>query len=120
MNSQRTGGESKSTEGLTSPETGGSSENQAPHRSLYSLLTLALGVGIGAAMTAFVNALQHVKVTEPYKANLVTSEGNKREHVPRCGAPRRRDLVGFKDSDQYNQECVENPRKIRALLGEAK
>ena len=38
-------------------------------------LTLALGVGIGAARTGFVNAMQHVKVTELYKANLVTSDG---------------------------------------------
>jgi quercetin dioxygenase-like cupin family protein len=39
-------------------------------------VTLALGIAIGASMTSFVNAMQHVKVTEIYKANLVTSEGN--------------------------------------------
>jgi quercetin dioxygenase-like cupin family protein len=35
-------------------------------------VTLALGI---AVMTGFVNAMQHVKVTELYKADLVTSEG---------------------------------------------
>jgi quercetin dioxygenase-like cupin family protein len=39
-------------------------------------VTLAFGIAIGAGMTSFVNAMQHVKVTEVYKANLVTSEGN--------------------------------------------
>ncbi len=39
-------------------------------------VTLALGIAIGASMTSFVNAMQHVKVTEVYKVNLVTSEGN--------------------------------------------
>jgi hypothetical protein len=30
-----------------------------------------------------VNAMQHVKLAEIYKADLVTSEGNGREHVRR-------------------------------------
>ena len=38
--------------------------------------TLALGIAVGAGMTSFVNAMQHVKVTEVYKVSLVTSEGN--------------------------------------------
>jgi quercetin dioxygenase-like cupin family protein len=38
-------------------------------------MTLALGIAVGAGMTGFVNAMQHVKVTELYKADLVTSEG---------------------------------------------
>jgi quercetin dioxygenase-like cupin family protein len=37
--------------------------------------TLALGIAIGAGMTGFLNAMQHAKVTELYKADLVTSEG---------------------------------------------
>jgi quercetin dioxygenase-like cupin family protein len=46
-------------------------------RSAFTLaMTLALGIAVGASMTSFVNAMQHVKLTELYKANLVTSEGN--------------------------------------------
>ena len=37
--------------------------------------TLALGIALGAGMTSSRNAMQHVKVTELYKADLVTSEG---------------------------------------------
>ena len=37
--------------------------------------TLALGITVGAGMTGFLNAMQHAKVTELYKADLVTSEG---------------------------------------------
>ena len=37
--------------------------------------TLVLGMALGAGMTGFVNAMHHVKVTEIYKADLVTSEG---------------------------------------------
>ena len=38
-------------------------------------VTLALGIAVGAGMTSFLNAMQHVKVAELYKADLVTSEG---------------------------------------------
>jgi hypothetical protein len=38
-------------------------------------VTLALGIAVGAGMTSFLNAMQHVKVVELYKADLVTSEG---------------------------------------------
>jgi quercetin dioxygenase-like cupin family protein len=45
-------------------------------RSIFTLaVTLALGIALGAGMTSFVNAMQHVKVQELYKANLVTSAG---------------------------------------------
>src|SRR5499426_4254498 len=38
-------------------------------------VALALGIAVGAGMTNFVNAMQHVKVMELYKADLVTSDG---------------------------------------------
>jgi quercetin dioxygenase-like cupin family protein len=38
-------------------------------------VTLALGIVVEASMTSFLNAMQHVKVAELYKADLVTSEG---------------------------------------------
>jgi quercetin dioxygenase-like cupin family protein len=45
-------------------------------RSIFTLaVTLALGIAVGAGLTSFVNAMQHVKVKELYKADLVTSEG---------------------------------------------
>ena len=45
-------------------------------RSTLTLaVTLALGIAVGAGMTGFVNAMQHAKVAELYKANLVTSDG---------------------------------------------
>ena len=46
-------------------------------RSTFTLaVTLALGIAVGASMTGFVNAMQqHAKVTELYKADLVTSDG---------------------------------------------
>jgi hypothetical protein len=45
-------------------------------RSIFTLaVTLALGIALGAGMTSFVNAMQHVKVQELYKANLVTRAG---------------------------------------------
>jgi quercetin dioxygenase-like cupin family protein len=45
-------------------------------RSTLTLaVTLALGIAVGAGSTGFVNAMQHVKVTELYKADLVTSDG---------------------------------------------
>ena len=45
-------------------------------RSIFTLaVTLAIGIAFGAGMTSFVNAMQHVKVQELYKADLVTSEG---------------------------------------------
>ena len=45
-------------------------------RSTFTLaVTLALGIAVGAGMTGFVNAMQHAKVAELYKANLVTSDG---------------------------------------------
>jgi quercetin dioxygenase-like cupin family protein len=45
-------------------------------RSTFTLaVTLALGIAVGAGMTGFVNAMQHAKVAELYKANLVTSGG---------------------------------------------
>jgi quercetin dioxygenase-like cupin family protein len=45
-------------------------------RPIFTLaVTLALGITIGASLTGFVNAMQHAKVTELYKANLVTSDG---------------------------------------------
>jgi len=37
--------------------------------------TLALGVALGTAMTGVLNAMQHAKVVELYKADLVTSDG---------------------------------------------
>jgi quercetin dioxygenase-like cupin family protein len=37
--------------------------------------TLALGIAVGAGMTTFMNATQHAKVIELYKADLVTSDG---------------------------------------------
>ena len=37
--------------------------------------TLVLGMALGAGLTGFGNAMQHVKVTEIHKATLVTSEG---------------------------------------------
>jgi len=36
---------------------------------------LALGIALGAGMTGFLNAMQHARVTELYKADLVASEG---------------------------------------------
>lgn len=45
-------------------------------RILTLVLTLALGIALGAAATGYVNAMQHAKVTELYKAALATSEGN--------------------------------------------
>ena len=43
-------------------------------RSTLTLaVTLALGIAVGAGMTGFVNAMQHAKVAELYKANLVTA-----------------------------------------------
>jgi quercetin dioxygenase-like cupin family protein len=45
-------------------------------RSTFTLAgTLVLGIAIGAGLTGLVNAMQHVKVSEIYKASLVTSEG---------------------------------------------
>jgi quercetin dioxygenase-like cupin family protein len=45
-------------------------------RSIFTLaVTLALGIAVGAGLTSFVSAMQHVKVKELYKADLVTSEG---------------------------------------------
>jgi quercetin dioxygenase-like cupin family protein len=45
-------------------------------RSIFTLaVTLALGIALGSGMTSFVNAMQHVKVQELYKADLVTSAG---------------------------------------------
>ena len=45
-------------------------------RSTFTLVvTLALGMAVGAGMTGFLNAMKHVKVAELYKADLVTSEG---------------------------------------------
>ena len=38
-------------------------------------VTLALGMAIGIGATGFVNAMHHVKVSELYKADLVTSDG---------------------------------------------
>ena len=38
-------------------------------------VTLAFGIAVGAGMTGFVNAMQHVKLAELYKADLVTSDG---------------------------------------------
>jgi quercetin dioxygenase-like cupin family protein len=43
--------------------------------TLTFAVPLALGIAIGAAMTSFVNAMQHAQVKELYKADLVTSEG---------------------------------------------
>jgi quercetin dioxygenase-like cupin family protein len=37
--------------------------------------TLALGFAVGASMTGLVSAMQHARVTELYKADLITSEG---------------------------------------------
>ena len=46
-------------------------------RTLTLALTLvALGVALGAGLTSLVNAMQHAKVTELYKAALATSAGN--------------------------------------------
>ena len=43
-------------------------------RSTLTLaVTLALGIAVGGGMTGFVNAMQHAKVAELYKANLVTA-----------------------------------------------
>ena len=45
-------------------------------RSIFTLaVTLAIGIAVGAGTMSFVNAMQHVKVKELYKADLVTSEG---------------------------------------------
>jgi hypothetical protein len=45
-------------------------------RSTFTFaVTLALGIAVGAGMKGFLNAMQHVKVAELYKADLVTSEG---------------------------------------------
>ena len=38
--------------------------------------TLALGFAVGASMTGLVSAMQHARVTELYKADLVTSDGS--------------------------------------------
>jgi quercetin dioxygenase-like cupin family protein len=38
-------------------------------------VVLVLGIAIGASLLGFVNAMQHVKVIELYKADLVTGEG---------------------------------------------
>ena len=37
--------------------------------------TLAFGFAVGASMTGLVSAMQHARVTELYKADLITSEG---------------------------------------------
>jgi quercetin dioxygenase-like cupin family protein len=42
---------------------------------LTVVVTFALGLLIGIGATGFVNAMHHVKVSEVYKADLVTSEG---------------------------------------------
>jgi quercetin dioxygenase-like cupin family protein len=38
-------------------------------------VTLAVGIAVGAGLTGLVNAMQHVKLAELYKADLVTSNG---------------------------------------------
>lgn len=45
------------------------------HPIIALSLTLSVGIGIGASMAGYVNAMHHVKVTELYKADLVTSDG---------------------------------------------
>ena len=44
-------------------------------RMLTLVVTLGLGIALGAGATGLVNAMQHAKVTEIYKAALVTSAG---------------------------------------------
>ena len=39
------------------------------------VVTFALGLALGIGATGFVNAMHHVKVSELYKADLVTSDG---------------------------------------------
>jgi quercetin dioxygenase-like cupin family protein len=46
------------------------------NRPIFTLaVTLAIGIVVGAGTMSFVNAMQHVKVKELYKADLVTCEG---------------------------------------------
>ena len=47
-----------------------------PPSLVGAAVTLALGIGLGVGSTSFRNAMHHVKVTELYKADLVTSDGS--------------------------------------------
>ena len=65
-------------------------------------MTLAFGIAVGAGMTGFLNAMQHVKVAELYKADLVTSEGKEASmflatavRISRDPAGASRDFLGY-------------------------